>query len=31
VIAWVAEEHSLGSGYQVHRSFLEDAMEEDGD
>jgi hypothetical protein len=30
VIAWIAEKHSLGSGYKVHRSFLEDTMEEDG-
>jgi hypothetical protein len=30
-IAWIAQEHSLGSGYQVHRSLLEDVVEEAGD
>jgi hypothetical protein len=28
VTTWIAEKHSLGQGYQVHRSLLEDAMEE---
>jgi hypothetical protein len=28
VTSWIAEKHSLGQGYKIHRSFLEDAMEE---
>jgi hypothetical protein len=28
--SWIAEKHSLGSGYEIHRSFLEDTMEEVG-
>ena len=29
--SWIAKKHSLGQGYQVHKSFLEDAMEKYGD
>jgi hypothetical protein len=26
--SWISEKHSLGQGYEIHRAFLEDAMEE---